>query len=486
MNRAFTVWLDLSAKAASAPPAAVPSFVLPLPLPAALTAPSAQPLTRKELLLRVLQLIWSRRGTLVALFLLWKLLRRLRALSRSTHEVKALCGPLDPALFPQYIVSPSTGLWLFTRAWRVPPADERGVVFILHAYREHIGRYEPLAAALNAAGFSVYGHDHQGHGQSGGERGFVEVFNHYVLDALHYMRTIQSEMCEAGQEPKPCFLLGHSMGGTIAMQMARVEAWRMQAEEDDQERAEEEQQRRVQARSSNVVASPGPAAAAARSPSDKQSGDLQQWEGEEQKSQHSESERSSSSPLAATPSAASVLSLAALSIAQPASPALRWHLSGLVLCNPALILDLHSVSPLLQSAASLLADSLPKAAPAGMVMDPSRLSDLSSVTAQWSADPLVTRASMPARWGAEMLTAMSDTRDACAELSLPVLLLAGRHDRYVSPAGSAFAYEHLATPAKDKTLRWFDNGTHDLWLDSCREEFTKEVVAWLTKRAQEP
>jgi len=106
-------------------------------------------------------------------------------------------------------------LWIHTRAW--PLVKPKAIVFIAHGYGEHIGRYEHVAAELNSHGFSVYGMDHQGHGQSEGDRAHVERFAHFNRDFLVFVRNVQTTFIRR----VPCFLLGHSMGGLIAIQTIR-------------------------------------------------------------------------------------------------------------------------------------------------------------------------------------------------------------------------------------------------------------------------
>ena len=64
------------------------------------------------------------------------------------------------------------GLKLHLRRWPAQGAA-RGTVQIVHGLGEHIGRYDGLAAALNAAGWHAVGHDLRGHGRSEGSRGRV-------------------------------------------------------------------------------------------------------------------------------------------------------------------------------------------------------------------------------------------------------------------------------------------------------------------------
>jgi len=108
------------------------------------------------------------------------------------------------------------GTRLFVRDWS---ADNGGsppqaLVVIVHGLGEHAGRYQHLADTLSTIGCAVRGADHRGHGRSGGLRGHVDGFSQYTADMD---RVIQSFREEHGRE-LPCFLVGQSMGGLLALQ----------------------------------------------------------------------------------------------------------------------------------------------------------------------------------------------------------------------------------------------------------------------------
>jgi alpha-beta hydrolase superfamily lysophospholipase len=98
------------------------------------------------------------------------------------------------------------GLGLRLRHW--PLAGARGTVLIVHGLGEHGGRYAHVAAALNAAGWAVGGHDHRGHGDSGGPRGVLAADDSLLQD----LALVIDAMRGAG----PLVLLGDSMGGAVA------------------------------------------------------------------------------------------------------------------------------------------------------------------------------------------------------------------------------------------------------------------------------
>ncbi|HSG49146.1 MAG TPA: alpha/beta hydrolase [Longimicrobiales bacterium] len=101
------------------------------------------------------------------------------------------------------------GCTLRTLHWPVP--NPVGRVQLVHGLSEHMGRYGLLAHALNEAGYSVWGHDHRGHGKSEGERGVVGRFQDLVAD-LHHLRGLADELAPGPGDP---FLISHSMGALV-------------------------------------------------------------------------------------------------------------------------------------------------------------------------------------------------------------------------------------------------------------------------------
>ncbi len=107
-------------------------------------------------------------------------------------------------------VTASDGLRLFVRRRGV--ANARGEVALVHGFGEHSGRYDRLGVHLNAHGYSVSGYDHRGHGLSDGLPGHVETFGEYEDDLDRIIAAVR-----ARSEGRPIFLIGHSMGGLIAL-----------------------------------------------------------------------------------------------------------------------------------------------------------------------------------------------------------------------------------------------------------------------------
>jgi acylglycerol lipase len=110
------------------------------------------------------------------------------------------------------------GLHLHLRRWR-PTSAPAATVLIAHGFAEHGGRYATLASRLTDSGYAVVAADHRGHGLSGGKRRSVARFQQYVDDLDTVVRDVRSPDAHV-----PLVLLGHSMGGLIALAYATQHA----------------------------------------------------------------------------------------------------------------------------------------------------------------------------------------------------------------------------------------------------------------------
>lgn len=98
---------------------------------------------------------------------------------------------------------------------RAVPSGARAVVALLHGLGEHAGRYERFAGLANARGIALVAADLRGHGRSPGAAGYVDGFEEYVIDADAIIGAATSEASKMGV---PWFLMGHSMGGVVALE----------------------------------------------------------------------------------------------------------------------------------------------------------------------------------------------------------------------------------------------------------------------------
>jgi alpha-beta hydrolase superfamily lysophospholipase len=113
---------------------------------------------------------------------------------------------------------PGHGGNVHVRLW-APSSTPRALVFIVHGYAEHGGRYGHVADALTASGLAVVAPDHVGHGLSDGERALITDFGLVVDD----LGTIASAASERLKVTTPLLLLGHSMGGLFVARF--VQRW---------------------------------------------------------------------------------------------------------------------------------------------------------------------------------------------------------------------------------------------------------------------
>ena len=107
------------------------------------------------------------------------------------------------------------GVQIFWQAW-LPGGTPRAVVGMAHGASEHSGRYAWTGEQLAARGYALYALDHRGHGHSDGPRAVIDRMDNAVVDVG---RLLELATSESGNGAKP-FLLGHSMGGCIALAFA--------------------------------------------------------------------------------------------------------------------------------------------------------------------------------------------------------------------------------------------------------------------------
>jgi alpha-beta hydrolase superfamily lysophospholipase len=103
---------------------------------------------------------------------------------------------------------------LSCRQWR-PASEPRTIALLVHGYAEHGGRYAHVAERLVAAGHAVYALDLRGHGLSPGVRADVRRFEDYLSDVEGLLAVVRER-----HPGRPVVLVGHSMGGAIAILFA--------------------------------------------------------------------------------------------------------------------------------------------------------------------------------------------------------------------------------------------------------------------------
>ena len=107
--------------------------------------------------------------------------------------------------------SPSAdGTQLAGRHW--PVETPKAVMALVHGFGEYSGRYNPMAAHLNALDIAVVAIDLRGHGKSAGKRGVVKSYDDFRAD-LDALLT----KTRALYPVTPRVLYGHSMGGGVVL-----------------------------------------------------------------------------------------------------------------------------------------------------------------------------------------------------------------------------------------------------------------------------
>jgi len=120
--------------------------------------------------------------------------------------------PPDGVIHDAAYVRASDGERIFVRRWRPADGAVAAALVLSHGLGEHSEFYLPLVGYMAPRGAAVYAQDHRGFGRSGGRRGHVSRYERYVADLLPLVRRARAE-----NPGLPVVLVGHSMGGTIAL-----------------------------------------------------------------------------------------------------------------------------------------------------------------------------------------------------------------------------------------------------------------------------
>ena len=102
-----------------------------------------------------------------------------------------------------------------------PPPGRKGTVCLFQGRAEFIEKYFETVRELRARGFAVATIDWRG--QGGSERMLSDPRKGHVGDFAEYERDVEALMNEVVLPdcPPPIFAIGHSMGGTVMMRVAR-------------------------------------------------------------------------------------------------------------------------------------------------------------------------------------------------------------------------------------------------------------------------
>jgi acylglycerol lipase len=100
---------------------------------------------------------------------------------------------------------------IYWQAW-LPEGDPRAVVVLAHGASEHGGRYAWVGEQLAERGLALYAGDHRGHGRSSGPRAYIDRLDNAVADLDRVV-----DIARRAHPDVKTFLLGHSMGGAVAL-----------------------------------------------------------------------------------------------------------------------------------------------------------------------------------------------------------------------------------------------------------------------------
>ena len=101
---------------------------------------------------------------------------------------------------------------LHGQLWTADGDAARGVVIAVHGLGDHSQRFAAIANELCESEWDLFAFDIQGHGRSPGVRGKVDNYDGLLADIAAARATVRQRLGD-----RPQVLLGHSMGGNLAL-----------------------------------------------------------------------------------------------------------------------------------------------------------------------------------------------------------------------------------------------------------------------------
>ena len=119
---------------------------------------------------------------------------------------------MKPTAEDYFIAGPNR---LFYRYYCVSGASR--CCLILHGHGEHSGRYEKMQTVLEGEGISMAIFEYRGQGRSEGQDVYIDSFADYIEDVSRFLLFLEKKF----DWKEPFILLGHSLGGLVALYWAQ-------------------------------------------------------------------------------------------------------------------------------------------------------------------------------------------------------------------------------------------------------------------------
>lgn len=118
--------------------------------------------------------------------------------------------------------------------------------------------------------------------------------------------------------------------------------------------------------------------------------------------------------------------------------------------------------------------------PNDRTIDPTRLSKDPAVWDAYLSDPLILRERVEPELFVRLGEGLSLLPGRAAEISVPVLLIHGDADRLCSAEGAKMYVD--ATSSRDRTIKLYPGGRHEMFNETNRDEVMADLVSWLDAR----